>query len=597
MRPSGIHYLDGTRLKAAVIAGANHLISHRKHLDHINVFPVPDSDTGTNMAAAARYLVDSMRSVELRSVRHAADAVADAALFGGRGNSGAILAQFFLGFADGLEQSSRVLVHDFAAAAVRAAAAAREAVSEPQEGTILTVMTDWSNALTVAARGGGDYVRTLDIGHREAERSLARTPDLLPVLRQAHVVDAGGQGFLYLLDGVKLLIENGFATREAIVLDEVEEEIHTDELPDVITFRWCTEFMIEGDDLPRSEIREILEETGDSVVLAGSTKRMKVHLHTDDPGTVIDRLKSFGEVSREKADDMKQQWRHAHHPKVQRVAIMADTATDLPTDVLEDLNIHEIPFRIFFGDDQYIDKVTLVNTSFYTRLGTDPNHPKTTQPTQADFLRAYQLVAKHYDDVLSIHVPAGLSGTVQAARKIASSVSERIRVIDSNAGSVGMGLIVMEAAKAASEGRDADSVEQCVKSALKRTSTFVELPTTAYLLKGGRISRTKALVGRLLNVKIIFTVDSNGEILIVSRIVGGRDTRPEMLRLVERASGGKRPKRLAVSHAAAPEKADWYVDQFRKTYGDIDVLVGEFSPALGTHTGPGAVAVGILRAE
>ncbi len=591
----GIHYIDGLRLKAAVIAGSNHLISRRKHLDHINVFPVPDSDTGTNMAAAARYLVESLRTVQARSVRHAADAVADAALFGGRGNSGAILAQFFQGFAEGLEERSRAHVHDFAAAAVRAASSARDAVSEPTEGTILTVMTDWSNAVMATARDGGDYIRTLQIGYREAERSLAHTPDLLPVLRRAHVVDAGAQGFLYLLDGVRLLIENGFTDRERIVVDEAEEEIHIEELPDEITFRWCTECMLHGADLSREGIRSMLEAKGDSVVLAGSSTRMRIHLHTDDPGDVIEALKAHGEVSGEKADDMRQQWRHAHHPPNQRVAIMADTATDLPADVLVDQNIHEIPFRIFFGDDQFIDKVTLSNTDFYLRLQTERDHPKTTQPTQADFLRAYELVSKHYDDVLSIHVPSALSGTFQAARKVAASVSDKIRVIDSNAGSGGMGLIVLEAARAASEGCDVETVEQRVRSAVVRTTTLVELETASHLVKGGRISRTKAFVGRLLNVRIIFTVNAKGEIEVVARIMGGRDPRLEMLRLVDVALAGKAPERLAVSHAMAPGKARWYVDRLKQKYGDVDIVVGEFSPALGTHTGPGAVGIGVLR--
>lgn len=594
MGQSGILYIDGARLKMAVIAGASHLITRRKHLDHINVFPVPDSDTGTNMAAGARFLVDSLRSVDSTSLRYTAHAVADAALFGGRGNSGAILAQFFTGFAEGLEERSRAHIHDFAVAAVRAAESAREAVSEPKEGTILTVMTDWSNALITAARDGGDYIKVLKIGHREAGRSLARTPDLLPVLRQAHVVDAGAQGFVYLLEGVELLIENGFSARKLVVVDDAEDEIHTEELPDEITFRWCTECMLEGTNLSRSTIRSMLESRGDSVVLAGSSRRMRIHVHTDDPGVIIEGLKSLGEVSREKADDMRQQWRHAHHPPRQRVAIVADTATDLPAEVLVDQNIHEIPFRIFFGDDELIDKVTLTNEDFYARLQTDPNHPKTTQPTQADFQRAYELVTKHYEHVLSIHVPAALSGTVQTARKVASSASDNIRVIDSNAGSAGMGLIVMEAADAAREGCHVEEVEERVKSAIERTTTLVELETASYLVKGGRISRTRALVGRLLNIKIIFTVNAKGEIEVVAKIVGGRDPRKEMLKLIEKALDGKNPERLAVSHAMAPDKARWYVDRLKEKYGDMDILVGEFSPALGTHTGPGAVGIGVL---
>lgn len=593
----GIRYLDGHRFKLGVIAGARHLIAHRRHLDHINVFPVPDSDTGTNMAASARHLIDVTIGVEAKSVRRAADAVADAALFGGRGNSGAILAQFFQGFAEGLGQRSRALVHDFAGAAIRAAASAKDAVSEPREGTILTVMADWAEAIMTSAREGAGFVRALQEGHRTAKQSLARTPDLLPVLREAHVVDAGAQGFVYLLEGVASLIEKGLSNGEIVIREEDEEDTHADDSLEKSAFRWCTECVVDGDDLPRETIRHMLESMGDSVVLAGSAKRMRIHVHTDHPGPLIERLREWGEVTREKADDMHQQWRHAHHPPEQRVAIVTDTASDLPDEILLGRNIHEIPFRVFFGDNEYIDKVTLDKETFYARLSSDPDHPKTTQPAPADFIRAYELVAKHYDAVLSVHIPRKLSGTLQSAEKAAKVVSSKIRVIDSKAGTVGLGLVVLEAARAAGEGRDIEVVERIVRSAIDRTTTLIQLEDTEYLLKGGRIGRTKAFFGRLLNMRLILAGDDEGDLVILSRIVGGRDPEPLMMRHVERALGGKPPERLAVSHADAPEKARRYVDRLRERYGEIDVLVGEFSPALGSHTGPGAVGIGILRSD
>lgn len=592
---SRIAYVDGRRFRYAVLAGARHLIARKDHLDRINVFPVPDADTGTNMAASAKYIVETLRRTENGTLPETAVVLAEAALMGGCGNSGAILAQFFQGVSEGLARAGeRTPSHTFAEALVRGAGAARQAVSVPREGTMLTVMRDWAESLQRNAASGPDIASALDAALDAAEKSLAQTTAQLTALREANVVDAGAQGFLYLLEGVRDLIANGWMVPDDPVEETEEQEVHVFAPGTEPNVRWCTECLIEGEDLDREAIRRTAEEAGDSVVVAGSGTRLRLHVHTDSPGDLFARLSPLGSLSREKADDMLEQFRHARKPSQQRVGIVTDSGCDLPDEILSALNIHQIPFRVAFGSDQYLDKVTLTSSRFYDLLQTSGVHPKTAQPSPADFQRAYNLVAKHYESVLSFHVPGALSGTLQAAQTAADQTGGGIRVIDSNSGSAGMGLIVMTAAEAARSGADEAEILRQVEEAIGRLVAYFCIETTEYLVKGGRVSKAKGLVGRLFSVRIIFKATPAGEIEVVESFLGRGNPRAAMLDLIEKGARGQRDVTVAIAHAAAPEKAAWYACELQARIQPRQILVAEFSPALGVHAGPGAVCIAAL---
>ncbi|HEX9149929.1 MAG TPA: DAK2 domain-containing protein, partial [Thermoanaerobaculia bacterium] len=194
-----IGYLDGRRLSRAVIAGAHFVGQRAEPLNKINVFPVPDGDTGTNLATTLQKIAAGIARVRERHVRRVSTAVADEALAGARGNSGAILAQFFSGFCEGLPDRPRITTSDFGDAVVRAADSAYGAIARPVEGTILTVIRDWARYVANRAKDIRDFAVILPDSLKEAKRSLENTPKQMAALRKAGVVDAGAQGFVYLL--------------------------------------------------------------------------------------------------------------------------------------------------------------------------------------------------------------------------------------------------------------------------------------------------------------------------------------------------------------------------------------------------------------
>lgn len=304
--------LDGLRLSKMIIAGANELAANKQTVDAMNVFPVPDGDTGTNMSltvmAAAR---EAEKSGSLK-IADVAKAASGGALRGARGNSGVITSQLFRGFAKGLEGMEEAGVKELAAAAETAVKAAYKAVMKPKEGTILTVARGCAEAAVKMAAETNDMEAFLKgiIAHGHA--TLKKTPDMLPVLKQAGVVDAGGRGLLYILEGALKQLGG----KADIVLEEAQPAAAVDyaSLASVenesITFGYCTEFFINidhADDAVTQKLKAYLGTIGDSIVCVSDEDIIKIHVHTDHPGLAIEKALTIGSLSGLKIDNMREQ--------------------------------------------------------------------------------------------------------------------------------------------------------------------------------------------------------------------------------------------------------------------------------------------------
>ncbi|HMV27066.1 MAG TPA: DAK2 domain-containing protein, partial [bacterium] len=270
-----IKYLDGIRLKRSVIAGCNHVINKKEYLNNINVFPVPDGDTGTNMASTLKNIAETVEKEELHEIDSMAIVLADSALMGARGNSGVIMAQFFQGMNEGLQGSAKCTTKKFSDAVQKATKSAWSAISNPVEGTILSVIRDWGKSVEKNAEKTDDFSELFRESLADAKQSLANTPKQMAALAKAGVVDAGAQGFVTMLEGVLDFIENGrISDIKRQGLSETEDEAmeaHIDEHAfEEITYQFCTECLLVGENMDREKIRESLNKFGDSLIVAGS---------------------------------------------------------------------------------------------------------------------------------------------------------------------------------------------------------------------------------------------------------------------------------------------------------------------------------------
>lgn len=592
-----IRYLDGKRLKQGIIAGARRVIQMQENLNRINVFPVPDSDTGTNMALTLQNVAEGVISCHDRSISVVSQCVAESALMGARGNSGAILAQFFQGLAESFSGKIKITAKHFAEAVEKARQYAYEAITEPREGTILTVIHDWAEHIKTQCVKRPDFFHLLQDGLKAARRSLSETPTKLKLLARAGVVDAGAQGFVNMLEGIWNYLESGKIERMVGVDGQKRsEKARVENAPQNITFQFCTECLVIGERVDRGKLREEVRNLGDSLIVAGSNKKVRIHVHTNEPQRVFQIASKYGNVTYTKYDDMRRQHSAAYgETKVADIALVTDTSCDLPPEFVIRHSIQMVPLQICFGHERYIDKITITPKEFYYLLE-NSTYPTTSQPSPADYRKVYDILKNHYQHVVSIHLSGALSGTLQAAKTAANYIEgTEVHVIDSKNASVALGLIVAEAAQAIEERGKIDEVLDRVQWAIQNVRLFVSIDTMEYLIRGGRVSRSRGLLAKLLNLRPILTIDTEGRAQTIAKIFGGQKTRlKKTLELVCKEAMGKRKLRFAVGHANVPQLAGWVAQQIKRQFELKDVMLVNVSPALGAHAGPGAIGIAFL---
>ena len=316
--------INGSCYKNALISGANNIIKHKEEINSLNIFPVPDGDTGTNMSMTISGASEALESIDSQSVSEVASAAASAMLKSARGNSGVILSLLFRGIANGMKGKDRIDGKDFAAALREGVTTAYKAVMNPTEGTILTVARMACEAGEAAAETEDDPILIFGTVCSAANTALDSTPDMLPVLKKAGVVDAGGRGLCDIFEGMLSLIRDGVMIENKTVSAEgkdSKEESTAEffrnaaaEFDSVINFTYCTEFVIGKDtDVTKSslELKAYLETLGDCVVVADDDDIIKVHVHTEHPGKAIEEALTFGQLLTVKIENMKEQHRKA----------------------------------------------------------------------------------------------------------------------------------------------------------------------------------------------------------------------------------------------------------------------------------------------
>lgn len=585
--------LDGTTLAAVLRAGIYRLHARTDHLNRINVFPVPDGDTGTNLAMTMYAVLGALDATPSMHAGRILVAVADAAIDGARGNSGAILAQFLHGVADTIGHCATIDAPDFAAAAAAGARYARDAVTEPREGTLLTVMAAFAAEMQRLTTGG-----TADIHAAIAESlpglraALGRTTTTLEVLRAANVVDAGAAGFVELVAGIATCLETG-ETGEPVAMPSVPQEAMAIGGCEG-EHRYCTECVVSGEAVDPRRLREDLAMHGSSLVVAGTRRKARVHIHTNDPARVFEAAARHGALSAQKADDMHRQALAAHHRRARRVAIVTDSAADIPDELLERLDVQVIPVRVHFGTRSFLDKVTLSPEEFYRELAAGEHAPRTSQPPPGDFRRMYEFLASHYEHIVSISITSRVSGTFAAAKGAAERITGgRTSVIDSGNVSIGQGLLAMYAAECASAGFDGPRVIAAVEAMRAKTRTWGLLAGLDHAVRGGRVTPFVRRVSRALRCSPVLTNHPDGRIAPGGALFGRHDLTARFARFVARRLRKGIAHRIAVGHGNAEAAGQHLLDALRAEIPRIESAhLMPLGTALGVHGGPGMLVVG-----
>ena len=593
-RHQPITHLDAPRLQDALLAGIANVLKRRDYINRLNVFPVPDGDTGTNLAFTLAEVRDALLRAKPRSLSELLDRVAEAALDGARGNSGAIMAQYFQGLSDSGRPYQVLDAQRLALVSDAAAKSAWGAMSEPVPGTLPTVLEDFADELSRLTQEGVDDLRELfQRGLQRARKSLANTPKQLEVLRQAGVVDAGGQGFVDLLEGIRRFIRSGK------VPDLPELSASTGEhrmagadgaAPE--QHRFCTECLIEGEAMDVAALRRQLEGLdASSLVVAGSMRRARVHIHTDAPGDVFRICADHGEIRQQKADDMSRQ--HALMNQHGNVAIVTDSSADLPQSEIDRLGIHVVPVRLNFGDEAFLDKLTITPSEFYARVASSEVFPQTSQPPPGDFRRQFELLTSHGLQVVSIQISRKLSGTLQAAESAARHQADHITVIDSTSTAAGQALMVLYAAEAAANGWERAAIVAKVQEIAPTVRTFALVRDLSWGVRGGRVKPWMESLTRRLRLNMMLTT-RDGLLKPCGAVISGPRAVQRFARFLGRRMNKQHSYRLIISHNNARDDARQLRDRLLTQHPHVDACwIEEVSPAVGAHAGPGCLVVGL----
>lgn len=317
-----IKALDGKHFAEMVIQGANHLSANAKLVDALNVFPVPDGDTGTNMNLSITSGAKEVKSNVQEHIGKVGLALSKGLLMGARGNSGVILSQLFRGFSKSIEQKATINGKEFAAALESGVETAYKAVMKPVEGTILTVAKDSAKKAVHTAKNEDDIIVIMEEMLKEAKASLNRTPDLLPVLKEVGVVDSGGQGLVFVYEGFLAVLKGEklpdtpatLPKMDDLVSAEHHKNVHSFMNTEDIEFGYCTEFMVKfekdklsGNPFSEEKFRQDLSKYGDSLLVIADEELVKVHIHSEQPGDCLSYGQRYGSLINMKIENMRQQ--------------------------------------------------------------------------------------------------------------------------------------------------------------------------------------------------------------------------------------------------------------------------------------------------
>ena len=593
-----IGYIDGRRLRRALTAACQWAREQRSELNRINVFPVPDGDTGTNLALTVQAITDHLEKSRDRSVGIVAAEAARAAVLGARGNCGMMLSHFLLGFARRLEGQDRIDAREFGKAMEAGVQNLYSSLDQAVEGTIVTVMRETADA--VSQTETTDIAPLVELMLETAQHSLDRTPDLLPVLKSAGVVDAGGMGFVSLLEGVVLFLRGeSLSKKPGVDAGQGAPVLNTVEYPDKVErYRFCTEALVRGMELPtQDQVRDHLRERGDSLIVIRSDDVLKLHIHTDDPEDVFGYLRTLGSLVTHKAEDMRAQHEAAgrasafHLALVRRpVGVLTDSGCDLSEEIIRAHGIQVVPLMLMDGDTAYRDGVDITAEQFHEMMVSQEELPTTSQPSPGSFVEGFTRAAEDAEQVIGVVLSSSLSGTFASAEAaLALEPDLPVYLSDSLGTSLLQGLLVLKAAELAELATPPSDIVAELARIRSRSGMLFTVDTFERLLASGRVGKGKALLGTLLNLKPILCLDPQGKVGLRGKAMGRKRVISELLDTM-REDMGSVPERVrfGIVHVGVPEIIPEVSGMLVERYGEVEILTGPATPVLSTHLGIGA---------
>jgi DegV family protein with EDD domain len=630
--------MSGAQATARALAGGavTALEGRYRHLNDINVYPRPDGDTGTNMLDTARALLEAIEEADGAGREALARVATRSVLMGARGNSGVILSQMVRGLAQELAGEEPVDAALVARALRAASDCAYRAVRHPVEGTMLTAVRAMAEEAEAAAAERLD--EQLDRVLAAGERAVAESPQLLDMLGEAGVVDAGAEGLVELARGALAGVRAGvpaLAPPPPPADLAAAAAVHEEES----AFRYCTSFLVEGDGFDPAALEASLEALGDCLLVVGDRPQYKVHVHTDDPAAVLALALGAGTIDGVEVANMDRQVeerrrrlqvieggrggdvdggglvpeparaaerdprRRAPRPgdlmRALDTAIVLDSTADVPDPRALHSNWRMVPLTVRFGGERFHDHATITAADFYRRLASEPHLPTTAAPGPGEWEAAFEELDA-YRTLLVLPVSAAVSGSAGSAEAAARALDpegRRISVLDTRTVSSGIVLLAEGLQRRLEQGVRRHELELWFEDARRRMRILIYVETLEFLERGGRIGRARALLGNVLGARPLLTLE-DGEIAAYRTVRGPVRAAAEFERFLREAAPERGPARIGLAHAGNPEAVERLQAMVRELRPQASIdRVAEIGAVVGTYAGPGAYGMIVLSGE
>ena len=593
-----ISKLDSEKLYYSFVSGAQEVIKNKNNLNEINVFPVADGDTGSNLSSTMHAII--LEAKISGSVKETMSSIADAALTGARGNSGIIIAQYINGIFLSLMDEEMITIPSFAETVKKAVPYAYQAISDPVEGTIITVIREWADAVYSHRDLSATFSELFSKSLVTANKSLEATTSRLKVLQDSRVVDSGAKGFVYFLQGFATFLRTGKVdlevSDEPVDLAFNEELIHSQ---GEIHHRYCTEALLSGDAIDLEALKAELALYGDSLIVAGNDHKARIHIHANAPEQVFQVLRKKGVILQQKADDMVRQNESAFDRKY-ATALITDSIADIPQTMLDRYQVHMLPLNLNFDNTSYLDKVTMTPELFYPLLEEAIEYPKSSQPNPIVVEKYLETVLSHYDKVIILTVAKEQSGTNSVFQNAVSKKlhqGKKIAVIDSKRNSGAEGLLVMKAAEMIAAETPFDEIVGAIERLRDRTNIFVSVNNLKYMVRSGRLSKVSGMAAMTINLKPVVSIDAEGKGSIAEKAFSEKGNEKKLFRLLEKVNAQEEISRYAIVHANNPEKAEAYRKRSVVLLGKEPEYIMNISTIVGMSAGVGTVAISYMCEE
>ncbi|MBN2346378.1 MAG: DegV family EDD domain-containing protein [Candidatus Aminicenantes bacterium] len=578
--------IDAAKFKEIVKHGMEFLFQDRALLNRINVFPVPDGDTGDNLVFTLRPLYDEIDALDEPRLDDLAARLAARMLISAKGNSGVIFSQFFFSFAKALKGHAAIGPADFSLAMEKAVRETYESVADPREGTILTVLRHSAEEFKRLALDGELFHVIFEKVIVKAREIVEKTRELLPQLKKARVVDAGGLGFYLFFKGMASAVNprsTAAAAGGAEAFDRVPLTV------DAARLSYCAEWVLRPDGGDRDFFKDILRGHGDSLLIAGDADMLHLHIHTDNPEAVERELARHGRVLSRKVDSLQ---RHGREVPDVPVALAMDSAVDIPEAVEVTLAVTVIPLQIMLNDRFFRDKFEIGKEELYRRMRREKDLVvKTSQPSPFDFKTAFETALACKGQVLFFSLSSLLSGSHQnalaALRLLPDAARGRVRVIDTRNVSAGSGLLLLHALQLLGRGYGVEEAAAAAENVRDEVASLGYVESLEYAVRGGRLPPAAGWVTRVLGIQPLVAFEK-GKLVRKGFLLGTRNKEKKVVRRFLRRLDLKRSYSLGIVYTDNPHAALRLQDELSRSPLKIsNVFQAVGAAVLGAHAGPG----------